>query len=332
MRALLKRPVEPPVKCISEPFAAIVTDNPKMHRLIEEARRIASAPCPVLLVGETGTGKDLFARAIHKAGCPDRPFVALNCAAVAPSLLESELFGHAAGSFTGAARIKKGLLEEAAGGTIFLDEIDRASTEFQAKLLRFLDGGEFYRVGETRPRLVETRVLSAMSRDPEKLVSEGTILPDLLYRLKGIRFDLPPLREREGDVSLLAEHFLAQGRRTPGRTMRVSPAALEVLARHYWPGNVRELKSLIERAVLLSESSLITPASLGLEEGIPFTGDREEDACRPVSPLIEAERVVILESLQKEGGNVVATSRHLGISRSALYRRMNRLGVVRPGA
>ena len=327
VRALIEPPATKAPSREDNPFSQIMTASPRMEIRIGIARRVAAASCPVLLLGETGTGKELFARAIHDSDRSGLPFVPLNCAAVAPTLLESELFGHAAGAFTGAGRAKRGLLEQAAAGTMLLDEIDKATPEFQAKLLRFLDTGEILRVGETTPRPARARIISAMNRDPSEQIREGALLPDLLYRLQGIRITLPPLRDRGGDALLLADHFLHVSCRASGRLLRLSPDSIDLLARYQWPGNVRELKSHIERAVLLAENGLITPESLGLEEPTARTGGRGDRVGRSISPSAEAERSVILEALHDAGGNVTHAARKLGIARSSLYRKIHKLGL-----
>jgi len=247
----------------------------------------------------------------------------MNCAALASSLLESELFGHAAGSFTGAGRAKRGLLEEADGGTILLDEIDKSSPDFQSKLLRFLDTGEMRRVGETRPRQIETRVLSAMTRDPSDLLSEGSLLPDLLYRLKGVQITVPPLRARDEDIRLLAKHFLAEYSASSGFAVRYTTACLDALAQHTWPGNVRELKNVVERAFLFAENGWIGPRALGLSTQCAQISKGDSADSSPNSGL----RLAIEDALRESGGNVARAARSLGISRSTLYRKMRRLGI-----
>jgi len=306
----------------NDPFAAIVTHSPILLEKIETARRVASADCPVLLTGETGTGKELFARAIHEAGRPSSPFIALNCAALSENLLDGELFGHTAGAFTGATRAKRGLLEAAAGGTLFLDEIDKSSPAFQAKLLRFLDTGEVRRVGETETRRSTARVVSASNRNSRALSESGRLLPELIYRLRGVEIALPPLRERTEDIVLLAERFLSISSGMGSRSLRLADETIEALLVYRWPGNVRELKHEMERAVLLSEKPVVGPEVLALDD--ESTSLEDETRIRPTT----AEERTIRQALGRSNGNVSCAAARLGLSRVTLYRRLRVHGIA----
>jgi|GEM_PF-1677532 len=311
-RPLRAKPLPP--QRPGDPFATIVTQSRTMRRRIEAARTIAPSGLPVLLTGETGTGKELLARAIHEAGRPGQPFLPVNCAAMPEGLLESELFGHCKGAFSGAEREKPGLLEQADGGTVFLDEIDKASPSLQAKLLRFLDCGEVRRIGTTKLVHVSTRILSATSRDLKELVREGSLLPDLVYRLSGEVIELPPLRARRGDIVPLAEHFLDTLSRRP---IALSPEAKILLIGYAWPGNVRELRHVVERSMLHSVEGTIQPAALPRKL-------RESAATQEISPW---EKVRIQKALERFNGCADRAAGELGMSRSTLYRRIRVLGM-----
>ncbi len=300
-----------------DPFGAIVTCAPAMETAIERARRIAPARIPVLLTGETGTGKELFARAIHASSpCRRRPFLAVNCAALTETLLEAELFGHVRGAFTGAVGDRAGIFEAADGGTVFLDEIGKAPRSLQAKLLRVVDTGEMRRVGGVDAIRVTVRIVAATNRELRELVREGEFLSDLYYRLRGFEISVPPLRERAGDVALLFERYA-------GRP--ATQAALELLERHDWPGNVRELKHLAESAAFVCGGR--HPISCdALPDWI-----READEGARVPRLADVERTALVDALARSGGNRARAARELGISRQALYSKIARLGIGEEG-
>jgi transcriptional regulator with PAS, ATPase and Fis domain len=271
----------------------------------------------VLITGETGTGKELFARSIHRASKRrERPFLAVNCAALTETLLEAELFGHVKGAFTGAMSAKTGIFEAANGGTVFLDEIGKAPAALQAKLLRVLDTGEVRRVGGVEAIHVNVRIVAATNRDLPGLVDRNEFLPDLLYRLRGYEIDVPPLRERAGDVALLFEHFA-------GRP--ATESALDVLEAHDWPGNVREARNLAESASFLTLGR--GPISVdALPEWIRNAVDGEEP--RELSAHVTgSERQAVLKALMRCGGNRSAAARRLGISRQTLYTKMQKYGI-----
>jgi Nif-specific regulatory protein len=272
----------------------------------------------ILLGGESGTGKELIARAIHYNGHrKDRPFVAIFCGSLPDDLLESELFGHVRGAFTGAIADKKGLFEAADGGTVFLDEVGDLSPKLQTALLRVLQAGELKRVGDTQTRRVDVRLISATNKDLKAEIAERVFREDLYYRLNTIHIELPPLRQRREDIPLLAAHFLdrfATGSRAHLRGF--TPEALDVLRRYRWPGNVRELENTVERAAVLARGTLITPADLRLP------GDEAAPSFDPDLPLKEVERLHVRRALEQHDGNVSETARLLGVSRRWLHYRL----------
>jgi len=281
----------------------------------------------VLILGRSGTGKEMVAREIHKLSPRGkRPFVAVNCASVAASLLESELFGHEAGAFTSAQKRRRGLFELAHGGTLFLDEIGETSSEFQAKLLRVIETGEYRRVGGDVSLVSDVRLLAATNRNLKKEVEAGNFREDLYYRLNVVEIELPQLKEREGDVAILAQHFLAE--MAPGRSL--SDAALTILSRYPWPGNVRELRNVIERMSILAEGKELgvddVPGDVqaGAEEAPPTTDHGNltpADGTRPPS-LADLERHHIEQVLEFTGGNKAKAARILGITAATLYNKL----------
>ncbi|RME72472.1 MAG: FHA domain-containing protein [Planctomycetota bacterium] len=308
------------------PDEALIGESPAFRAARASALRFAQAEAPVLLQGETGTGKELFARLIHEHG-PRReaPFVAVNCAALPEALLESELFGHVRGAFTGADRDRRGLFELAHGGTLLLDEVGEMPLALQAKLLRVLETGELRPLGSERMRRVSVRVIAATHRDLARRVEQGAFREDLLYRLSVLRLVLPPLREREGDALRIAEAWLARLRARLGRPgLTLTPAARAAIAHHRWPGNVRELRNALERAALLSENDEIEPAALGLEGSVPAVGSQRPSA--PIS-LAEAERRAIVAALEHTGGRKGEAARLLGISHPTLNRKLRAYGI-----
>jgi DNA-binding NtrC family response regulator len=307
----------------------IVSKNPQMLELFRMVREIASLPSTVLIEGESGTGKEMVARAIHNSG--DRAagrFVAISCASLTETLLESELFGHEKGAFTGAVARKQGKFELADGGTLLLDEIDDIPPRLQADLLRVLQERRFFRVGGTEEIPVDVRVIAATRSGLLGLVREGRFRDDLYYRLNVIRVRIPPLRERRGDVPLLARHFLERFAVELGRDVQdLSEGALACLMNHDWPGNVRELENAIERALVTCRSRVLEVgdfAFLGAEQAPHAAG-----ADPPLRSLREIERQAIDETLRRCDGNVAEAARVLGIDRSSLYDRMKRHAIAR---
>ncbi len=306
-------------------FSEMIGQSAAMDELFETLDRVLDTDVTVLIEGESGTGKELVARALHYNGPrADKPFVALFCGSLPDDLLESELFGHTKGSFTGATADKKGLFEAAHGGTIFLDEVGDLSPKLQTALLRVLQTGEFKRVGDTVTRRVDVRVVSATNRPLADLVEDGRFREDVLYRLNTIRIEMPPLRRRRADVPLLAHHFMA--RYAVGNRARVEGftlEALDALAAHAWPGNVRELENTVERAVVLARGALVTPEDLRLLPSAP-AAPAPEGAFTVAAgvPMKEVERRAVEATLTATDGNVSETARLLGVSRRWLQYRM----------
>jgi DNA-binding NtrC family response regulator len=312
-------------------FEAIVAHSAAMRDALELARRSAGAPSTVLLQGETGTGKELVARAIHcESERVGGPFVAVNCKAFAEGLLESELFGHERGAFTGAQRARAGVFEEAAGGTLFLDEIGEVSLEFQGKLLRVLQERQVRRVGGSGSQPVDVRVLAATHRDLRAEASAGRFREDLYFRLAVIPIALPPLRERRDDVLPLARHFLAKWNAALGRSVAGWSGEVERwLLAHSWPGNVRELENALERGVALARGERIEMDDLLLDAGAePSAGAAEEGGGAGLRDFLEqAAEEKIRAALAETGGKRVEAARRLGIDRTTLYRLIRKYGI-----
>ncbi len=312
-------------------LAGVVARSPQMLRLLDLVRRVAATDATVLLRGESGTGKELIARAIHhsspRAG---GPFVAVNCGALPEPLLESEIFGHVKGAFTGAATAKKGLFEEAHGGTFFLDEIAELAPVLQVKLLRVLQDGEVRRVGATQPAAVDVRLLAATHRDLEQMMRQGTLREDLFYRLNVIPVVLPPLRERREDILVLADHFLARLGAKHGRRLRMSADAAACLLRYPWPGNIRELENALERTAVLAEHDTI-----GVDDLPPHIAAGITLGAAPTLPperrLADVEKAHILETLERYGWNHVRAAEALGIGRTTLWRKLKEYGLDNHG-
>jgi len=300
--------------------SSLTGDSPSMQNILDQITRVGPTDSTVLILGESGTGKELVARSIHDLSRhSEGPFIAINCAAFSESLLESELFGHEAGAFTGADRRRLGQFERAHRGTIFLDEVGEMTANCQVKLLRLLEGHPFERVGGEDTVSVSVRVVAATHRDLADLARQGKFREDLFYRLRVIDMHLPPLRERGDDVIELAAQFLDHFIRQIGRgPRRLSQIALDAIRRYEWPGNVRELKNSVERAVVLSRSDEIMPVDLGIPQIDTGTEDPPE-----LIPLRDAERKHIDYVLWKVGGNKTEACRVLGISRATLYAKLN---------
>jgi DNA-binding NtrC family response regulator len=306
---------------------ALIGESPAMVRIKETIRRAAAAPGTVLITGETGTGKELAARAIH-AGSPraGRPFVALNCAALAENLLENELFGHARGAFTGAEGTRPGLLEHASSGTFFLDEVGTMSAALQAKLLRALESGEVRRLGSNDNRPIDVRFVAATNIDLPSAVRAGTLRQDLYYRLNVHHVHLPPLRDRAGDVRLLVTHFLDRYGRTAG-VSGCSDAAWAVLEAYDYPGNVRQLEHIVQRAVAIARGPLLEPADLPEETMTPnATPPPAEGSVAAAREKAERERIVA--ALERHHGEVTSAARELNISRTTIWRLMKKHGIA----
>ena len=306
----------------------MVGESPRMREVYRLLNRVAATDSTVLLLGESGTGKELAAQAIHRASPrAQRPFVAVNCATLSETLLESELFGHERGAFTGAVSRKAGKVEVADTGTLFLDEIGEIPLPLQAKLLRFLQERECERLGSTRPVKVDVRVVAATNRDLERAARAGSFREDLYYRLNVITLHLPPLRERREDVPLLASHFAAQTSRRLGRPIAgFTPEARACLLRYDWPGNVRELANAVERAIVLGEDDLIRPEDL--PEAVLEAGAGPGAAVtRYHETLNETKKRLILAALAEAGGNVTKAGALLGLHPNYLHRLISNLGL-----
>jgi two-component system response regulator AtoC len=310
-------------------LAEIEGKSARMLEVYKLVARVAPTTATVLVVGESGTGKELVARAIHSRGARSgRPFVPVNCTALSESLLESELFGHTRGAFTGAVAAKRGLFELADGGTLFLDEIGDMGPKMQAQLLRTLQDGEVRPVGGTDPIRVDVRLVCATNKDLDAEVKAGRFREDLYFRINVVTVKLPPLRERASDIPILVAHFLAKiARRENLPQANISREALDLLCRHGWPGNVRELENAVERAVAVAKGNVILPSDLPAEVHgggpIPTGGGLIDD--RPT--LAELERRYIALVLSECGGNKKRAAERLGIDRRTLYRALERAGV-----
>lgn len=328
-------------------FGGLVGKSDAMQQLYDTIAKVAPADVTVLLIGESGTGKDLVAETIHRfSRRRDQPFIPVNCGALAANLVESELFGHERGSFTGADRLHRGFFERASGGTLLLDEIGSTPVEFQVKLLRVLETSRLLRVGGEQAIPIDVRVLAATNRDPEAQIGEGVLREDLYYRLKVFVMDLPPLRDRGDDIGLLADHFLGELNQAHGTEKELHPDARAALFSYSWPGNVRELKNVVAHAFVLAAEQLtvdvLPPEVTGGPR--PVRPHSAADAASPavappgeggtitvsIGSSIEAvERDLILATLDANDGNKERSASILGVSLKTLYNRLNRYGKKR---
>jgi two-component system, NtrC family, response regulator HydG len=322
-------------------FSNMVGSSPAMKDIFKTIAKVAKSDSSVMITGESGTGKELVARAVHdQSKRRNGPFIRVNCGALAETLLESEMFGHEKGAFTGAAKRKMGRFELAEAGSIFLDEIGEVSPALQLKLLRVLQEKEFERVGGEETLSVDTRVIAATNQNLEARVREGAFREDLFYRLHIVPIHLPPLRERPGDIDDLARHFLSKLERRTGKQMTdISEGALKVLRQYRWPGNVRELENVIEQAMVFSEGNILEtgdlPSNLGSRKVSSPLLQRESDGSIRVSLqgaslsqiLDEVEQTLILQAFDKAGKVKTETARLLGIKTSALYYKLEKYGI-----
>ena len=303
-------------------FGPMVGRSKAMQQVYDLIARVATTQSTVFVTGESGTGKELVAETIHQlSDRKDEPFLALNCGAMSGSLIESELFGHEKGSFTGADRRRQGYFEEASGGTLFLDEITEMPIELQVKLLRVLETGAITRVGATSPTPVDVRILTASNRDPSEAVRENALREDLLYRLNVFPIHVPPLRERSDDIELLAQYFLQSVNEREGTSKRLGDRAVRRLHELRWPGNVRELKNAIERAAILADAT-IGPDDLPEPDPSAVAEPDSTLQVRVGSSIAEVERRLILATLEELGGDKNRTASVLGISLKTLYNRL----------
>lgn len=308
------------------PFAGLIAVSPQMTSLCRMAERVVNANISVLITGESGTGKEVFAKAIHDASPrASKPFVAINCAAIPHNLLESELFGHEKGAFTGAVKQTIGKVEQANSGTLFLDEIGDMPLPLQAKLLRFLQNRSFERVGGRKEIAVDVRVISATNQDLETMMADGTFREDLYYRLNEIALPIPPLREREGDAVILAKYFLSKYAKEFGQPLkRFSPEALSAIAAYEWPGNVRELENRVKRSVLMADGKAVSAEDIGL----PVDEDaRLMPKLREIRDRAVAEAVT--RALALTDNNVSDAAQLLGVSRPTMYEIMKTASIKR---
>lgn len=306
-------------------FEGMLGNSRPMQAVFDAIRKVATTDVPVLILGESGTGKEMVARAVHqRSNRKNGPFVPINCSAIPETLLESELFGHEKGSFTGAHIQRKGRIESAAGGTLFLDEIAEIPTQLQVKLLRFLQEQRIARIGGRDEFHVDTRVVTATNADLKKAMAAGTFREDLFYRLSVVQISMPPLRERENDISLLAQAFLNRfAAQIPKKGLAFDRDAIRSINAHHWPGNVRELENSVRRAVIMAEGKHLTAKDLGLTSAVTGSVATLKSAREAL------EREFIQRALRKHAGKITAAATDLGVSRPTLYELMDKLEIAR---
>jgi two-component system NtrC family response regulator len=306
-------------------FEGMLGNSQPMQPVFDSIRKVATTEAPVLILGESGTGKEMVARAIHqKSARKDGPFVAINCSAIPETLLESELFGHEKGAFTGAHAQRKGRIETASGGTLFLDEIGEIPQPLQVKLLRFLQEQTIERVGGRQEIQINARVVAATNADLKKGMAAGTFREDLFYRLAVVQILLPPLRDRENDILMLAKFFLQRfASEINKHGLTFDQEALRALNKHSWPGNVRELENCVRRAVIMADGKRVTARDLELVPGVAANATTLKEAREAV------ERQMVRQALRKHGGKIAPAAVELGLSRPTLYELMEKLGITR---
>ncbi|PYS30931.1 MAG: two-component system response regulator [Acidobacteria bacterium] len=318
----------------SFPNTEIIGTTPKMVDVYKKVAKIARIEAPVLVIGDSGSGKELIARALHaNSARASAPFIVINCGALTETLLESELFGHERGAFTGATGARKGLLESGSGGTVFLDEISETSLTFQVKLLRVIQEREIRRVGSNETTQVNIRLIAATNRDLREMVRSNQFREDLFHRLNVFTIALPALRDRVEDIPMLASYYMKIFSEKNGRTVRLAPEALDAMKRYSWPGNVRELKNMLERAITFNSTGVIQFGELEFGEACP--GAEKPSASpsaavtgqAPTGSLDEMEREHIIRILKETGGNKKKAAEILGIERRTLYNKAKRLGI-----
>ncbi len=305
-------------------FGLLVGSSSPMHQLYRMIRRVARTEANVLIVGESGSGKELVAQTIHLASNrQQQPFIAINCGAISPELVDSELFGHEKGAFTGANKTHQGVFKQAEGGTLFLDEITEMPIEHQVKLLRVLETGEYRPVGSHTAHIANTRIVAATNRDPKVAIEEQFLREDLFFRLSHFPLTVPPLRERGDDIVGLAKHFIAHRNANESKAKTILDSAIQKIVTHDWPGNVRELKHTIERAFILADDT-IKDEHLIYDTPPLETGTSLEDIIPTGVPLEELEKHAILNTLEKNQGNKTESAQELGISVKTLYNKLEK--------
>ena len=311
-------------------FGQLWGRSPAMRRVYEQILRVSGTAISVFITGESGCGKEVVASTVHDLSRRrNRPFLAVNCGAISPHLIESEIFGHERGSFTGADKQHQGFFERASGGTLFLDEITEMPLDLQVKLLRVLESGTFMRVGSTQALDTDVRIIAATNRPPEQAVRANKLREDLLYRLNVFPIHLPPLRDRKQDISLIAEHFLDEISRREGVVKRYDPHALERLSAYHWPGNVRELRNIVHRGFVMAPDSVIQDECLPeTESSVPVLSGAPVLRIRVGTPLAEVERQVTLATLEHLGRHKERTAAALGVSLKTLYNRLKEYSTV----
>ena len=322
-------PAEQVISSALDQFGLLVGSSQVMRKLYRIIRKSADTEANVLIVGESGAGKELVAQTVHlMSPRSEQPFVAINCGALSPELIESELFGHVKGAFTGANKSRAGVFEQARGGTLFLDEVTEMPLDHQVKLLRVLETGEFRPIGSEQDCLADVRIIAATNREPSDAIQEELFREDLYFRLAHLPIYVPPLRDRGSDIPGLARHFLAYRNKEENTAKEISTDALEKITQYSWPGNVRELKHAIERAYILADNT-ISESHLLFQE----TSDTPPDATLPAGiPLEEVEKGVILKTLEQNEGNKTLTADQLGVSIKTLYKQTGKIswGLYRP--
>ncbi|HEY2384548.1 MAG TPA: sigma-54 dependent transcriptional regulator [Terriglobia bacterium] len=313
------------------PDTEIIGATPKMVEIYKKIAKVARTDSPVLVAGDSGAGKELVARAVHAhSRRSTAPFIVVNCGALPETLLESELYGHERGSFTGATGTRKGLLESASGGTVFLDEISETSLSFQVKLLRVIQEHEIRRVGSNDTVQVDIRLIAATNRDLREMVRTNRFREDLFHRLNVFTIALPPLRDRTADIPLLASYFIKLFAEKHGKAVRLAAEAVEAMKRYSWPGNVRELKNMLERAITFNDTGVIQPDELELgevDEDVEVSAGSAAPAGAASGSLDQMERDHIIKVLKETGGNKKRAAEILGIERRTLYNKAKRLGI-----
>ncbi|ELZ1261981.1 sigma-54-dependent Fis family transcriptional regulator [Vibrio fluvialis] len=305
-------------------FGMLVGSSRPMHNLYRTLRRVAKTEANVLIIGESGAGKELVAQTIHLASDrKEQPFIAINCGAISPELVDSELFGHEKGAFTGANRTHQGVFKQAEGGTLFLDEVTEMPLEHQVKLLRVLETGEYRPVGSNTLCIANTRIIAATNRDPQVAIEEQFLREDLYFRLAHFPINIPPLRERGSDIVGLAKHFIAHRNANEAAPKAITASALEKIAAHTWPGNVRELKHCVERAFILADDT-IKDEHLIFDTPPLETGTTLEERVPACVTLEEIEKTAIINTLEENKGNKKETAEDLGISLKTLYNKLDK--------